>query len=278
MRQIIEQNKDLDVVLTLFHGRAGDRNRHAFTGASMIANALSMRIGLEQSVIGSPENPLNANWNHELDAAKPALLEMAKHFDEVLSSGKKPLTVMPRCAVGLATLPVVARHYPDACVVWFDAHADLNIPEQSDTGYLGGMVLSGAAGVWDTGLGSGLKLDNIVLTGVRDIDPFEHELISRENISLAAPSSSIIDELRRMIAGRPVYIHIDCDVFDKGILPSEYQVSGGFSFDDFYEISLMLAEEAVIGLEIAEYQSSCSHDGCDADPERFLDTIQPLLN
>ncbi|WP_275477567.1 arginase family protein [Aureimonas ureilytica] len=41
-----------------------------------------------------------------------------------------------RCAVSIATLPVVAKHHPDACVVWFDTHADLNTPESTTSGYL----------------------------------------------------------------------------------------------------------------------------------------------
>jgi arginase family enzyme len=53
------------------------------------------------------------------------------------------------------TLPVMARYHPDALVVWFDAHGDLNTPESTTTDYLGGLALSGPVGMWESGLGSG---------------------------------------------------------------------------------------------------------------------------
>lgn len=44
---------------------------------------------------------------------------------------------MTRCAVGLATLPRVLARHNDAMVVWLDAHGDLNVPDDTQTGYLG---------------------------------------------------------------------------------------------------------------------------------------------
>ena len=75
--------------------------------------------------------------------------------------GERCITAMGRCAAGLATIPVVVRHHPNACVVWFDAHGDSNLPSSSAVPYLGGMVITGAAGHWDSGLGSGLSLSNL---------------------------------------------------------------------------------------------------------------------
>ncbi len=75
-----------------------------------------------------------------------------------LSAGHRAILAMGRCAAGLATIPVVAERHPDACVVWFDAHGDSNLPNSNAVPYLGGMVLTGAAGHWDSGLGAGLNL------------------------------------------------------------------------------------------------------------------------
>ncbi|MGW3469909.1 arginase family protein [Saccharopolyspora sp. NPDC000995] len=36
-----------------------------------------------------------------------------------------------RCAVALAALPRIAAHRPDAAVVWFDAHTDINTPKSA---------------------------------------------------------------------------------------------------------------------------------------------------
>ena len=58
-------------------------------------------------------------------------------------------------------------------MVWFDAHADLNTPSTTPTGYLGGLALSGPLGWWNSGLGAGLQPRNAVLVGVRDVDTHE---------------------------------------------------------------------------------------------------------
>ena len=39
---------------------------------------------------------------------------------------------------------------------WLGAHGDFNTPETTASGFLGGMCLAGACGLWDTGFGAGL--------------------------------------------------------------------------------------------------------------------------
>ena len=263
--------------LTLFHGRSCDRNNLAFLGAHLLASVLSKRLGISGVTIGAPEQPLNSTWDHELAEAKTNLIELSEHYDRVLHANYLPITVMPRCAVGLSTLPVMARHRPDACLVWLDAHADLNTPVSSDSGYLGGMVIAGAAGLWDSGLGNGLELNNVILLGTRDMDQFEKTLITDKNISLLPPQVNIAAALEKEIAGRPAYIHIDCDVLDDGLVPTEYKVSGGLSFTDLQEISEVITKNEVVGLEIAEYQYECPSSEKLSNPNNLLDALKPLM-
>lgn len=116
------------------------------------------------------------------------------------------------CSVALTTLPVVARHHRDAVALWFDAHPDLNTPETSTSGYLGGLALSGALGWWDSGLGARLSEHNTILVGARDIDPQEQRLLDRPDLTLLAPGPNLTERLEEPIRGCPVYVHIDCDV------------------------------------------------------------------
>jgi arginase family enzyme len=119
------------IALTVFQGRAGDHNNLAIPGAKSLGEMLSNRLGLPYQIIGNPEPALRAGWKVELAAALPTLRLMAAQFDSILACGQLPLTASSRCAVSLSTLPMVARHRPDACVVWFDAHADLNTPDNT---------------------------------------------------------------------------------------------------------------------------------------------------
>jgi hypothetical protein len=49
------------------------------------------------------------------------------------------------------------------------ARADFNDPRSSKSGYLGGMCLAGACGLWETGFEGAVAPDQVVLAGVRDL-------------------------------------------------------------------------------------------------------------
>ncbi len=116
-------------------------------GAKAIDEAIARRTGIDPVVIGTPEPSLNTGWREELDAALPALKQVQARFEVVLASGAVSIAATSRCAVSLATLPAVAKHHPAACIVWFDSHADLNTPDVTATGYLGGLAFAAPAGM-----------------------------------------------------------------------------------------------------------------------------------
>lgn len=265
------------VALTVYQGRAGDRNDLAAPGALLVATGLAERLGCAPVIVGQPAPALNAQWQTELAAALPALRALAQRHDDVLGRGQMPLTANTRCAASLATLPVVARHCADACVVWFDAHADLNTPATSVTGYLGGMAISGPVGLWDCGLGQGLLMSNIVLVGSRDIDPAERRLIDTGLVRLVPPGEQLGARLNAAIAGRAVYMHLDCDVLNPGIVPTDFVVEGGLSLADLHEACAVIAAHELVGVEIAEFQQAWLAGGEPVSASPVLDAMAPLL-
>ncbi|HEY8718280.1 arginase family protein [Pengzhenrongella sp.] len=264
--------------LTVFAGQAGDRNDRAVAGAAAIAAELARRLALEPTVIGNPEPAFDGPWDAHLAAPRPALHAMAARYEAIYSAGQVPVTAIARCAVALSTLPVVARHHPDAVVLWFDAHADLNTPENTGTGYLGGLALAGAIGLWDSGLGGNLHSEAVVLGGTRDLDPPEQRLIDDGVIALAAVGPDLIAEVRRAVGDRPVYVHLDCDVLEPGIVPTEYQVPGGLTLDDLRSLAELLAANEVVGIEIGEFETAFEPDGDPCSPAALLDALAPLID
>lgn len=265
------------VALTHFAGRAGDHNDLAMIGSRELAGALSARIGLAVTAVGAPQPALSVGWEEELAAATPALEAMAATLDEAFRSGLTPVTASGRCAVALATLPVVTRHRPDAVVVWFDAHADLNTPETTTTGYLGGLAYSGPLGLWDSGLGRGLDPGRAVLVGARDLDPAERELVDAGTVSLVRVGPSMADDLRRIVGGRPVYVHVDCDVLEAGTVPTDYRVDDGMTLADLRAAADVLTESEVVGLEVGELESAPDSESPPAYVVALLDALDPLL-
>ena len=261
---------------TVFQGRAGDHNDLAIPGARAIGAELARRSGIQPVTIGAPKPCLNVGWREELDAAMPSLRQVQERLSQVFEGGRVSVAATSRCAVSLATLPQVAKYHPSACIVWFDAHGDLNTPDATTTGYLGGLALAGPAGLWDSGLGAGVSLDRIILVGQRDLDPFELDLIERHEIP-HIKTTDVGAGLRDAIGGRPVYVHLDCDVLDPGIVPTDYAHEGGLSLMELKACCRVIAENAVVGLEIAEFQNSWTAGSEPVSPAPLLDALSPIL-
>lgn len=266
------------LALTIYQGRTGDRNSRAMAGSAVLGAELSKRLNLPATYLGKPQPPLGGDVYAELEAARPDLQELGAAYDKLLAANRTLLSVTGRCAVSLGTLPVVAKHRPDVCVVWLDAHADSNTPTSTPIPYLGGVVLSATAGMWDSGLGAGLPLSQVVLVGSRDIDPDEQELIDAGAPRLVRVGPNLPEQLSKEIAGRRIYIHLDCDVLEPDIVPTEYRSFGGLTLEDLRAASEVLAQQEIIGLEIAEYEATWARDESAASPTGLLDALHPLIS
>ncbi len=164
--------------------------------------------------------------------------------------------------------------YPDAVLVWLDAHADLNVPGGSPTDYFGAMAVSGPLGWWDSGLGAGLTPQQLVLVGTRSIDTAEQMLIERHQIPVLTPEESNGTTLNKIVAGRPVYFHIDCDVLEPGLFQTDYREPDGLTLAQLEHIaSALTLSSIIVGVEIAEWEGPGSHH-----PKDLLSGIAPLLN
>jgi arginase len=264
--------------LIVYRGRAGDRNARGTAGAQMLGALLARRHGLDTTFVSAPQAPLpSTHWHEQLAAARGDLQAFADALRGHLREGQRSIVTMGRCAAGLASIPVVAQRHPDACLVWFDAHGDSNLPSSNAVPYLGGMVITAAAGHWDSGLGAGLKLANVVLVGARDLDPHETALIDSGQLRLVEMGPQLSERLAAAVGERDVYVHLDCDVLEPGIVPLEYQVPGGLSLEDLRACAAVLARRRVIGLEIAEFEAEWL-DGRPASAHGLADALTPLLS
>lgn len=244
----------------------------------MLGHSLARRFNLPTTFVSTPQPPLNSTiWDEQLSAARSDLHTLAETLSTLIGRGDRCISALGRCAAGLATIPVVARHHPHACIVWFDAHGDSNLPSSNAVPYLGGMVITGAAGHWDSGLGSGLSMSNVVLVGARDLDPHERQLIASGVLNVVAPGPRLVERLAAAVGNREVYVHLDCDVLEPGLVPLEYQVPGGLTFEELRACAAELGKRRILGVEIAEFESEWL-DGRPGSPERLVDALTPLLS
>lgn len=258
--------------VSVYQGPAGDHNDRAMTAVRQVGTALEELLGTPARVVADPVPSDPAGWETELARCRPALQLMAGRVDEVMSAGQRPVSAITRCAVALASQPVVLRHRPDTVVVWFDAHADLNVPGGTPTGYLGGMALSGPLGWWDSGLGDGLPDDQTVLVGARDVDPAERARLAGGAPVLVGPGPDLPARLTDAVRGRPVYVHLDCDVMEPGLFATDYSVPAGLTLEDLHDCARALAGSEVVGVEIAEFEGPGA-----AGADDLLDALRAVL-
>ncbi len=258
--------------LSVYRGPAGDHNDHAMREVTGLGRALASRLRVDASSIGRPVPADPVGWDVELERARPHLSLMADRIDQVLVEGLVPITAMTRCAVALATQPRVLAHHPEALVVWLDAHGDINVPGDTPTNYLGGMALSGPMGWWDSGLGSGLPAEQAILVGARDLDSAEVEHVRAGRVTLVDPGPNIGARVGEAVNERAVYLHVDCDVLEPGIVNTDYAAPGGLTLDDLHDCALAVAAGTILGVEIAEYEGAAA-----AGPDELLDALRPVL-
>jgi arginase len=248
--------------------RSSERVADASAGTAALAGELAARRQVGARLIGSPSPMKVVGWEEDLRDSRGCLLEAGGQVDDALAAGRFPVLVVPDCSVSLSTLPAVVRHRPNATVLWLDAHGDFNTPETTVSGYLGGMCLAAACGLWDAGLGLPvLDPTAVVMCGVRDLDGPEVVLLDTKGVTRVPRPGLLADALD----GQHVFVHLDLDVLDPGILPSPFPAPGGLSDAG---LRTLLDEVAgacdLIGIEIAGFHAP-------ELTELIADVVEPLV-
>jgi len=250
--------------------RTSDRGPEGAAGAEALAHALGERVGIAPRIVGTPGEPREATWEQDLRDSRGCILEAGGQVDDALADGEFPVLLSSDCTVCLTTIPAVLRHRPRAAVLWLDAHGDFNTPDTTPSGFLGGMCLAGACGLWETGLESaGPTLDptQVVMCGVRDLDGKERVLIETRGVDLIDRPSL----LSGAIAEREIFVHLDCDVLDPSIMPARFPADGGLSDGGLRTLLGEVAEAAtIVGCEITAF-------GAPELAEQLAVMIEPLL-
>ena len=255
-------------------GWAADRNESAMRGARALGRRFAERTGARLLEVGEPGPAQDLAWPEALDRARPHLRSVARAISDVVQRGQPALIFANRCAASIATIAAGLGSTPDLAVLYLDAQADFNTPQTTMSGYLGGMVISALCGLWDTGFGAGLEPNRLVLAGSRDIDPGERELLARHEVGVyeVGNPGPIVERLR----DRSVWIHVDLDVLEPGLVPTEYRVPGGPGLDQLRDLLDVVARtNHIVALEIAEYE--LDPEQADVHATRIEQLIEPVL-
>ncbi|BCW92607.1 MAG: arginase [Thermoanaerobaculum sp.] len=171
-------------------------------------------------------------------------------------------------SVALGSIAGLASFGPTG-VVWVDAHADFNTPETSPSGNVHGMPLAALCGLGDQRLasllGQGqpvLNPQNVVLVGVRSVDPGERETLKQAGVTVYTMKevdrlgiARIAEDIMAKLAHLPrVHVSLDADVLDPEEAPGVgTPVPGGLSYREAHLLMELLADWGkVTSLDLVE--------------------------
>jgi arginase family enzyme len=271
--------RPVTVSLIAHRCRTSDRTPLAALGVETLAPLFGKRLGREPREIGTPGRARIGDWREDLVESRGCLLEAGGQVEDALTGGNAPVLLSAECTIGLTTLPAVMRVRPDARVLWLDAHGDFNTPETSPSGYLGGMALAGACGVWDAGLGEPIDASRVVLAGVRDLDDRERELLEDSPVTVVGASLETLVYTQNALDRSPVYVHVDLDVIDPESLPARFPAPGGLAPDKAYDLLEAVADECeVIGFEVTAFEPPEDELERQDAASTVLRVLEPLLD
>ena len=196
---------------------------------------------------------------------------LAERVRAARERGAFPLVLAGNCVSCLGT--VAGLDSTDVGVVWFDAHADLDTPDDNRSGFFDVMALSLLTGTGWRALRETIpgfrpvEERNVVLVGVRDLEPYQRERLEASAVNAVGGSprrgevASLVDDLTQRV--RDVYLHVDLDVLDpEEGRANEYAAPGGLSLETVLTTIKLVGEWLVVrAAAIAAYDPEFDEDG-----------------
>jgi arginase len=259
---------------------SGYRNVRMGAGPEKITH-----VGLEKELANAGHEvhmrsiQVESQFQTENGTSFAVIRELANQVCEARISDRFPLVLAGNCNTCVGTIAGVGAQRTG--VIWLDAHADINTPETTQSGFLDGMGLAMLTGrCWRHMLEQvdgfePVEEAKVLLVGARDFDEWENELLQNSRIRLAhydqirmnGIEETILPLLTSIREGVDrVYVHIDLDVLDPTVAPANhFLVPGGLDPDDVLSIIRAVKERfRIIAAAITAYEPRVDEKGITA--------------
>lgn len=198
---------------------------------------------------------------------------LASTVQETLAEGHFPLVVGGDHSIAVGTVAGVTRHFQvtdqEIGVIWFDAHADMNTPETSESGNVHGMPLASILGSGPdvlTQLGATVPMvrpARVAMVGIRDVDREEAAAVRESGVAcftmreideqgIRAVMEQAIAHATDGTAG--FHLSFDVDGTDPSVCPGVgTPVAGGITYREAHTVMEMAATSGkLVSLELTE--------------------------
>lgn len=209
------------------------RQSIGLTPETLLAAGLKATLESDGHTVTVSERTTQLGPGTVLERIGQHLAQLADRVAAAHQNQSLPVILGGDCLVSIGVVAGLRRALnSDFGITWFDAHGDFNTPETTLSGYLGGMPLACACGRGLETLRAAVQLDqpmnesNIVMVGIRALDPPEKALIDSTPIRIYSPA----DSPQYIADVRPTYLHFDIDAMDPSLAPGvNYLAPNGLS-------------------------------------------------
>ncbi|GAA5852263.1 hypothetical protein JCM3766R1_004919 [Sporobolomyces carnicolor] len=201
--------------------------------------------------------------------------EVSERVYEHAKKGELTVTLGGDHSLAMGTVSGTFRAFPEAALIWVDAHADINTPLTTPSGNLHGCPVSFLMGLPGTSkeeipefgwIEPVLKSERLVYIGLRDIDEGERKILKENNIKCFSMHhvdkwgiGKVVEMALEYVGkDRPIHLSFDIDALDPTVAPSTgTAVRGGLSFREGHYICEAIAETGrLVSLDVMEINPS----------------------
>ncbi|MGA2320130.1 MAG: arginase family protein [Solirubrobacteraceae bacterium] len=237
-------------------------------GAARLADDERLRAALEAAswpVSSDEVDPVDES-EAEIARVMELVRRLAGRVRVAVEDGAFPLVLAGNCNSCLGTVAGIGAK--DLGVVWFDAHADFDDPEENTSGFFDVMGLAMLTGRgWHALRGTipghrPIPESDVILAGVRDLEPYQRRRLDASEVCAVPgsiepePFAEALSELSSRVSR--IYLHVDLDSLDSSeARANEYAAPGGPSLERLAQCVRLSCERfTVAGAAITAYDPS----------------------
>lgn len=234
--------------------------------------------------ITMPENDLPNLKN--LNSVVATCEAIAKYQYRVIRHGDTPLFISGDHSSVIGSISGTSANYENLGLIWIDAHPDINTDQTTVTGNIHGMPVAALLGMGEKSLTNiltseqKLRPENIVMLGLRDIDPPEQKFLDElhikyytyDDVCRLGLNTCIQQSIQYLSKTDAVHLSFDIDSMDPKLMPGvSVPVASGFTPEDSYQMIFAFLEQLpVVAMDIVEF--NMAHD-IDQHTSDFLNSL-----
>ena len=217
---------------------------------------------------------------------------LATKVKAIIDTGCLPFIIGGDCSMLMGIVEGLRSLELRIGIVYMDAHGDFNTPETTPSGIIGGMDVAIVAGRGSKKLAAMfghsplLPEENIVLYGVRDIDPLEAKALAESKVRVyprekikAQGAEKAAEEILRYLKSKCgcLYLHIDLDVLDTSVFSAQgLPVPDGLSKEEFQStLKVLVTSGKLCGVALMVFDAAKDADGSQA--RRIVELVAGAL-